>query len=75
MQTTLNMAKDLCCKKGTTPDASAISNIPLMTASSHDGLALGMYQKSYTQTGNFPRLSFIKWSSKINKKLKSLDND
>ena len=31
--------------KGTSPGASAISNIPFMVASSHDELALGIYQK------------------------------
>ena len=36
----------MAVSKGTSPGASALSNIPFMTASSHDGLASGMYQKS-----------------------------
>ena len=35
--------KDLwLCPKGTSPGASAISNIPFMAAPSHDGLASGI---------------------------------
>ena len=46
IQTTLNMAKRcMTVSKRTSPDASALSNIPFMVASSHDGLASGMYQK------------------------------
>ena len=46
MQTTLNMAKRLMAvSKGPSSGASAISNIPFMVASSHDGLASGNYQK------------------------------
>ena len=46
MQATMNMAKRLMAvSKGTSLGASAISNIPFMAASSHDGLALGIYQK------------------------------
>ena len=46
MQATLNMAKRLMAvSKGTSPGASAISNIPFMVASNHDGLNSGIYQK------------------------------
>ena len=46
MQATLNMAKRLMAvSKGISPGASAISNIPFMVASSHDGFASGIYQK------------------------------
>ena len=39
MQATLNMAKRfMAVSKGTSPGASAISNIPFMVASNHDGL-------------------------------------
>ena len=39
MQATLNMAKRLMAvSKGSSPGASAISNIPFMVASNHDGL-------------------------------------
>ena len=44
MQATLNMAKrPMAVSKGTSPGASAISNIPFMAGSSHDGLASGIY--------------------------------
>ena len=47
MQATLNMAKrPMAVSNGTLPSASAISNIPFMVASSHDGLASGIYQKT-----------------------------
>ena len=47
MQATLNMVKRLMAvSKGTSPGASATSNIPFMAASGHDGLASGIYQKS-----------------------------
>ena len=46
MQATLNMAKRLMVvSKGPSPGVSAISNIPFVVASSHDGLASGNYQK------------------------------
>ena len=46
MQATLNMAKRLMAvSKGTSPGASAISNIPFMVASNHNGLTSGIYQK------------------------------
>ena len=46
MQATLNMAKRLIAvSKGTSPGASAISNIPFMVASNHDRLNSGIYQK------------------------------
>ena len=66
MQATLNMDKRrMAMSKVTSPGASAISNIPFMAASSHDGWALGMYQKpEIPKQGNFPRFSSIEWSSK-----------
>ena len=43
------MAKRLTAVfKGTSQGANVISNIPFMAASNHDGLALGMCQKSNT---------------------------
>ena len=40
------MAKRLMAvSQGPSPGASAISNIPFMVASNHDGLASGNYQK------------------------------
>ena len=46
IQAIQNMAKRLMAvSKGTSSGASPISNIPFMVASSHDGLASGMYQK------------------------------
>ena len=46
MQATLNMAKRLMAvSKGPSPGGSAISNIPFMVASNHNGLASGIYQK------------------------------
>ena len=68
----------MAVSKGTLPGASAISNIPFMTDLSHNGLASGIYQKPYIpkqvtfQDSALLRLSGLQ---KINKKLKSLDND
>ena len=60
MQATLNMAKRLMTvSKRTLPGASAISNIPFLAASSHDGLASGIYQKP-----EISRFSPAEWSSK-----------
>ena len=45
MQATLNMAKrPLEVSRGTSPGASAIVNIPFMTASSHNGLVSSTFQ-------------------------------
>ena len=56
------MAKGpMAVSKETSPGASAVSNIPFMAASSHDGLSSGMYQKpEHIQTGDFSRFSSIK---------------
>ena len=77
MQATLNMAKGLMAvSKGTSPGASAISNIPLMVASNHDGLNSGIYQKpDISKQVTFQDLALLSGLQKINKKLKSLDND
>ena len=77
MPATLNMAKRLMAvSKGTSPDASAISGIPFMAASSHDGLASGMYQKpDIPKQVTFQDSALLGGLQKINKKLKSLDND
>ena len=77
MQATLNMAKRLMAvSKGTSPGASAMSNIPFMAASSHDGLALGIFQKSVIpKQETFQDSALLSGLQKINKKLKSLDND
>ena len=45
MHATLNKAKRLmAASNGTSPVASAISNMPFMVASNHDGLTSGIYQ-------------------------------
>ena len=45
MQATLNMARrQMAVSKGTSLDASAITNIPYMAASGQEGLASSMYQ-------------------------------
>ena len=77
MQATSNMAKRLMAvSKGTTPGASSISNIPFMVASSHDGLASGIYQKpDIPKQGTFQDSALLSGLQKINKKLESLDND
>ena len=77
MQATLNMAKRLMAvSKGPSPGASAISNIPFIVASSHDGLASGNYQKlDIPKEATFQDSALLSGPQKINKKLKSLDND
>ena len=77
MQATLNMAKRLMAvSKGTSPGASAISNIPFMVASNHDGLNSGIYQKpDIAKQVTFQDSALLSGLQKINKKLKSLDND
>ena len=77
MQATLNMAKRLMAvSKETLPDASAISNIPFMAASSHDALASGMYQKpDIAKQVTFQDSALLSGLQKINKKFRSLDND
>ena len=66
MQATLNMAKRLMAvSKGPSPGTSAISNISFMVASSHDGLASGIYQNpDIPKTSDFSRFSSAEWSSK-----------
>ena len=62
--------------KGTSPGASAISNIPFMVASSHDGLASGNYRKpDIPKQVTFQDSALLSGLQNINKKLKSLDND
>ena len=77
MQATLNMAKRLMAvSKGPSPVASAISNIPFMVASSHNGLASGNYQKpDIPKQVTFQDSALLSGLQKINKKLKGLDND
>ena len=76
MQPILNMAKRLIAvSKGTSPGAIAISNVPFMTASSHDGLTSGIYQKpDISKQVTFQDSALLSGLQKINKKLKSLDN-
>ena len=77
MQATLNMAKRLVAvSKGTSPGASTISNSPFMAVLSHDGLASGIYQKpDISKQVTFQDSALLGGLQKINKKLKSLDND
>ena len=77
MQATLNMAKRLITlSKGSSPGPSAISNIPFMVASSHDGLPSSIYQKpDISKQVTFQDVAPLSDLQKINKKLKSLDND
>ena len=77
MQTTLNITKRLMAvSKGTSPGASAIFTIPFMRASSHDGLASGIYQKpDIPKQVIFQDSALMSGLQKINKRLKSLDND
>ena len=77
MQATLNMAKRLMAvSKGTSPGASAISNIPFMVASNQDGLNSGIYQKpDIAKQVTFQDSALLSGLQKINKKLKSQDND
>ena len=66
----------MAVSKGTSPSASAIFNIPFMVASSHDGLASGIYQKpDIPKQVIFQDAALLSSLQKINKKLKSLDND
>ena len=71
------MAKrPMAVSKGTSPGASAISNIPFMVASSYDALASGIYQKSdIPKQLTFQDSALLSGLQKINKKLKGLDND
>ena len=71
------MAKRLMAvSKGTSPGASDISNIPFMSASSHDRLASGIYQKpDIPKQVTFQDSALLSGHQKINKKLKGLDND
>ena len=77
MQATLNMAKRLMAvSKGTSLGISAISNIPFIPVSSHDGLASGIYQKPYIpKQVSFQDSALLSGLQKINNKLKSMDND
>ena len=77
MQATLNMAKRLMAvSKGSSPGANAISNIPFMVASIHDGLPSGIYQKpDISKQVTFQDSALLSGLQKINKKLKGLDND
>ena len=66
----------MAVSKGPSPGASAISNIPFMVASNHDGLASGGYQKPDTSKQvTCQDVGLLSGLQKINKKLKSLDND
>ena len=54
---------------GTSPGASAISNIPFMAASSHDGLTSGIYQRPHIPRERlFLRFSSAEWFSKDQQK-------
>ena len=77
MQATLNIAKTLMTvSRGTSPYGNAISNIPFMAASSHDGLSSNMYHKpDIPKQVTFQYLAVLSGLQKISKKLKSLDND
>ena len=76
MQATLNMAKRLMAvSKGLSPGASAISCIPFMVASSYDGLTSGYQKPDISKQVTFQDSSLLSGLQKINKKLKSLDND
>ena len=66
----------MAVSKGTSPGASAILIIPFMSASSHDGLVLGIYQDpNIPKQVTFQDSALLSGLWKINKKLKSLDND
>ena len=76
MQVTLNMAKRLMAVfKGSSPDASAKSNIPFMVASNHDGLASGYQKSDISKLVTFQDSALLSGLQKINKQLKSLDNN
>ena len=71
------MAKRLMAMyKGPSPGASAISNIPFIVTTSHDGLPSGNYQKTdIPKQVTFQDSALLSGLQKINKKLSSLDND
>ena len=77
MQAMLNMAKRLMAvSKGPSPGAGAIPSIPFMVASNHDGLTSGSYQKpDICKQVTFQDSALLSGWQKINKKLKSIDND
>ena len=77
MQAMLKMAKGLMAvSKGTSPGVKVISNIPFMAASSHDGLASDMYQKSeIPKQVTYQYLALLSGLQKINKKLKCMHNN
>ena len=77
IKATFNMPKRLMAvSKRTSPGASAIPNIPFMAASSYDGLASDIYQKpDIPKQVTFQDSILLSGLQKINKKLKSLDND
>ena len=72
MQAILNMPKRfMAVSKGSSPGASAISNIPFRVASSHDGLPSGIYQKpDISKQVTFQDSALLSGLQKINKKLK-----
>ena len=66
----------MAVSKGTSPGASAISNIPFMVTSNHDGLTSGIYKKpDISKQVTFQDSALLSGLQKINKKLESLDND
>ena len=66
----------MAVSKGSSPGASAISNIPFMVTSNHDGLASGSYQKpDISKQVTFKHSALLSGLQKINKKWKSLDNN
>ena len=72
MQATLNIA----IPKRTSTCVSSMSNIPLMVASSHYQLASGIYQKpDIPKQVTFQDSALLSGLQKINRKLKSLEND
>ena len=77
MQATLNMVKRfMAVSKGASPGKDAISNIPFMAASCQDVLASGMYQKpDIPKQVLFQDSALLSSLQKINKQLKSPDND
>ena len=80
MQATFTMTKKLMAVcKGPSPGASAISSIssiPFMVALSHDGLASDNYQRpDILKQVTFQDSALLSGLQKINKKLKSVDND
>ena len=77
MQAILNMAKrSMAVSKVMSPGASAIQNIALMAALSHDGLTSDTYQKpDIPNWVTFQDSALLSGPQKINKKLNILDND